>query len=326
MSGRSLACAEPLLLEAFPRHTRCGRKSFIHFPLITGLSCTVLLSLALSTFRRGGQRPSVQEPIFAADEGSMEEQPVDAADEEGTEEEDEGPEVEVFPEDAKEEQVYEEGGKPVPVSIMRNLPWLPSSFNTYPYNGQVPDSLLLPIDKITHGIGRKKNFGPTVKDCPAREFIMKYADHLKTSGRITPPPFTLFAKTCTACELAPLDPDWFYKRVAAVARVYYMKKGKGVKYQWLRSHFGKMNRKKKYNQKKKLASPAIIKVSISQLERIGVVRKNPIEGRSKCISDQGRRELDLIAGQCLTDLGYKIKQEDEAFSESAFSDEISEAS
>ena len=54
-----------------------------------------------------------------------------------------------------------------------------------------------------------------------------------TTITITPfaqqvPKWVDIAKTGIMCELAPQDPDWFYTRVASVARQVYFRPGSGI--------------------------------------------------------------------------------------------------
>eukprot|EP00659_Diplonema_papillatum_P009059 gene9059-14028_t len=68
----------------------------------------------------------------------------------------------------------------------------------------------------------------TLKDADAAKFVAAYAKHLKAQGKLEIPKWTELAKTGTMCELAPQDPDWFFNRVASVARQVYIRSGSGI--------------------------------------------------------------------------------------------------
>ncbi len=58
----------------------------------------------------------------------------------------------------------------------------------------------------------QQRVGVTVKDVPAQEFVVAYAQHLKRAGRLHVPKWADLVKTAPYKELAPYDPDWFYIR------------------------------------------------------------------------------------------------------------------
>ena len=58
----------------------------------------------------------------------------------------------------------------------------------------------------------------SVKDVVAIDFIKAYAEHLKKSGKLEIPEWVDVVKTAKCKELAPMDPNWFYIRAAAIAR------------------------------------------------------------------------------------------------------------
>jgi len=136
--------------------------------------------------------------------------------------------------------------------------------------------------------------GTTVKDVPANDFIVKYAQHLKRSGQITLPKWVDLVKTSTRKELAPYDPDWFYIRTASIARQIYIKPGLGVGA--LARHFGGRKRRGVRRRHFSKASTGIIRRALKELEKIKVVQKVD-EGKGRKITAKGQRDLDRIAGQ-----------------------------
>ena len=54
--------------------------------------------------------------------------------------------------------------------------------------------------------------GVTVKDVAAQDFVIAYAAHLKSIGKIEVPKWADLVKTAAFKELAPYDQDWYYIR------------------------------------------------------------------------------------------------------------------
>jgi len=136
----------------------------------------------------------------------------------------------------------------------------------------------------------------TVRDVSHEKFIAAYAKHLKRSGRVTVPKWVDLVKTGHFKELAPTNPDWYFIRVASLARKVYLKGGVGVG-EYRKIYGGKINRGSRPSRHA-LASGAVIRHALKNLETLKVVEKNPKGGRS--ISSTGQRDLDRIAGQVAT--------------------------
>ncbi len=137
--------------------------------------------------------------------------------------------------------------------------------------------------------------GCTLKDVPAAEFINTYAMYLKRLGQVELPSWVDTVKTGTSRELAPLDPDWFYIRIASIARKIYLNSGTGVG--TFRKTYGASKRRGMKPSRSSKASGGIIRNAINQLERLGVVEKDPRGGRR--ITRKGQAELDGQALACL---------------------------
>mmetsp|Transcript_28299 Transcript_28299/g.28593 ORF Transcript_28299/g.28593 Transcript_28299/m.28593 type:complete len:149 (-) Transcript_28299:39-485(-) len=138
--------------------------------------------------------------------------------------------------------------------------------------------------------------GCTVKDVPAADFIAAYAAHLKKVGAIEVPKYVDYVKTGPRKELAPYDPDWYYVRVASLARRVYCRGGSGV------GAYAKVYGGTKDNGSApchfKRASRSIIRHALQQLEKIGVVEQDANGGRR--ISRKGQAEMDTQASSLLT--------------------------
>merc|ERR1739842_197027 len=88
-------------------------------------------------------------------------------------------------------------------------------------------------------------------------------------------------KTNVAKELAPYDEDWYYTRLASMARHIYVRSPVGV------STVCKMYGVRRNN--------GIAPKGLQNLEQLKLVEKDPNGGRR--LSSQGRRDLDRIAAQ-----------------------------
>eukprot|EP01017_Pseudomicrothorax_dubius_P001500 TRINITY_DN0_c5164_g1_i4.p2 TRINITY_DN0_c5164_g1~~TRINITY_DN0_c5164_g1_i4.p2 ORF type:complete len:163 (+),score=60.45 TRINITY_DN0_c5164_g1_i4:66-554(+) len=143
---------------------------------------------------------------------------------------------------------------------------------------------------------QKKSF--TVKDIPAAEFIRAYAEYLKKSNKVKIPEWVEYIKLGTGKQLAPLDADWVYTRIAAVARKVYLRQNVGVV---ALSHF--FGHKKKFGVREKHHVPVakkIIRWSLQQLEGLGVLskdKKSELKRLSRRVSSEGQRDMDRIADQ-----------------------------
>jgi len=135
----------------------------------------------------------------------------------------------------------------------------------------------------------------TVRDVPADKFIDAYSRFLKRSGRVTVPKWAELVKTGFAKELAPTNPDWFYIRVASVARKLYLSAGIGVE-EFRRIYGAKKNRGSKPGHRT-LGSGAVVRAALKQLEKLAVIEKDPKGGRR--ITVTGQRDLDRISGHVI---------------------------
>uniref|UniRef100_A0A915NSS1 40S ribosomal protein S19 n=2 Tax=Meloidogyne floridensis TaxID=298350 RepID=A0A915NSS1_9BILA len=122
----------------------------------------------------------------------------------------------------------------------------------------------------------------SVKDVDQHEIVDAISTFLKKGGKIKVPEWADLVKLGTNKELAPINPDWYYVRVASIARRLYILYG-GNKRRGVRpNHFV-------------LASGAVIRKSLQSLEAIKWVEKDARGGRK--LSKQGQKDLDRIATQ-----------------------------
>lgn len=137
----------------------------------------------------------------------------------------------------------------------------------------------------------------TVKDIPAADFIRAYADFLKKNNKLDRPQWVDLVKTSKSHQLAPLDDDWLYIRVASLARKIYVRPRTGVK---LLTHI--YGSKKQVGCKRphhETAGGKIIRWSLQQLEKLKVIKKgrktDELKVNSRVISKDGAKDLNRIA-------------------------------
>jgi small subunit ribosomal protein S19e len=134
--------------------------------------------------------------------------------------------------------------------------------------------------------------GVTVRDVDAHKFIKAYAAHLKRSGKLDVPSWVDLVKTSTARELAPLNTDWFYIRVASIARHVYLHPNVGVGALKLIHGSRKNNGVRPSHHVD--ASGSINRKALQALEKLKFLSKDAKGGRR--ITSDGQRDLDHVAG------------------------------
>merc|ERR1712093_621466 len=118
---------------------------------------------------------------------------------------------------------------------------------------------------------------PSVRDVTAEAFIAAYSSHLKRSCKLEIPVWVDVVKTGTGKELAPYDQDWFYIRVAALAKL----------------HGGSVNRGQRPSHHAD-GSRSVERKVLQALEKIGVLEHDTARGGRRITID-GQRDLDRIA-------------------------------
>eukprot|EP01026_Neomeris_dumetosa_P036325 TRINITY_DN2930_c1_g1_i1.p3 TRINITY_DN2930_c1_g1~~TRINITY_DN2930_c1_g1_i1.p3 ORF type:complete len:148 (+),score=16.31 TRINITY_DN2930_c1_g1_i1:84-527(+) len=136
----------------------------------------------------------------------------------------------------------------------------------------------------------------------SEDFIRAYAQHLKSTDKLQLPDWVDIVKTAAHKELAPYDPDWYYIRAASICRKLYIKHNLGVG--MLRRIYGGLNKntgtKSEHYRK---AAGGLIRHILKQLEDAGLVETNE-DGKGRLLTDEGRRDMDLIAGRVPTNYKY----------------------
>jgi len=128
----------------------------------------------------------------------------------------------------------------------------------------------------------------TLRSLPASLFVSVYADFLKKSGRIELPSWLNIVKTGIGKQHAPENVNWFYYRLAALARKFYLNRGKGVGN--LRKEYGCKKRNGSRPSKKVISSGKILRFGLQQLERLNIIYKNR-KGERK-ITKKAKQDMD----------------------------------
>ena len=131
----------------------------------------------------------------------------------------------------------------------------------------------------------------TAYDVPAGSLIEALAKKLADNDKIIPPSWTPFVKTGIHRENAPMDPDWWYTRSAAVLRKVYMNGPIGVE-RLSGCYGGNRDRGSKPNKAVK-GSRSVVRKCLMQLEEAGLVAKDRNKGR--VVTNEGRALLDNTA-------------------------------
>ena len=125
---------------------------------------------------------------------------------------------------------------------------------------------------------------------PADALIKRLAKELEEKKIITNPEWSGWVKTGHFKEDKPLEKDWFFIRSGAVLRKMYMSEPIGV--QALRKKFGRNKNRGSKPNKAALASGAIIRLIVQQLESSGLIEKTESNGRK--LSLNGKKFVDTI--------------------------------
>jgi small subunit ribosomal protein S19e len=139
----------------------------------------------------------------------------------------------------------------------------------------------------------------TAYDVPTDVLIGKLSGYIKGNIKeVTPPEWATYVKTGSHVERVPQVPDWWYVRTASLLRKLYMEGPIGV--QRLRKEYGGRKRKGDAPAHHKKAGGSIIRTSLQQLEKAGLVDK--VEKSGRVVSKKGRSLLDAMSTQIKKDL------------------------
>merc|ERR1712121_486532 len=132
-----------------------------------------------------------------------------------------------------------------------------------------------------------------VKDVDQQVFTKALAAFLKKSGKVKLPEWVDIVKTNVAKELAPYDEDWYYTRLASMARHIYVRSPVGVS--TVCKIYGVRRNNGSAPSHWRAGSGTVARKALQNLEQLKLVEKDPNGGRR--LSSQGRRDLDRIPAQ-----------------------------
>ena len=145
----------------------------------------------------------------------------------------------------------------------------------------------------------------TIYDVPADVLIGKIGSYIKENIKeVTPPKWAAYIKTGIHVERVPQLPDWWYVRNASLLRKLYIDGPIGV--QRLRKEYGGRKRKGNTPAHHRKSGGSIIRTSLQQLEKAGLVDK--VEKKGRVISKKGQSLLDAMSTQIKKDLTREIPE------------------
>jgi small subunit ribosomal protein S19e len=140
---------------------------------------------------------------------------------------------------------------------------------------------------------------PTPFQVPVDIFIEKLAKYLRENvGEVSPPTWSLTAKTGSHLERPPQQPDWWFRRCASLLRKLYVHPPIGV--QRLRVEYGGRKRKGRRIEHSRKSGGSSIREPLQQLEKAGLVSKQEKEGRK--LTREGIGILNRISGEVLKEI------------------------
>ncbi|CAJ0961363.1 unnamed protein product, partial [Mesorhabditis belari] len=131
----------------------------------------------------------------------------------------------------------------------------------------------------------------SAKDVDSAEIVKHIAHFLKKSGKVKVPENADLVKLGQSKELAPIDPDWYFIRCAAIARRLY---GRSTGVGGLRKIYGGKLRRGVRPNHWIAGCGSVCRRALQTLEQLKWVEK-AAEGKGRILSKQGRKDLDRIA-------------------------------
>jgi small subunit ribosomal protein S19e len=135
-------------------------------------------------------------------------------------------------------------------------------------------------------------------DVPPGLLIERLKEHLEKEAKVKPPEWARFARTGAHTEKAPVQKDWWYRRVAAVLRKVYVQGPVGTTH--LAAEFGGRRDDGSAPYHPRRGSRSIAREAMQQLEALGYVSK--IDKKGRTITPAGRKLLDGLSHHILLEL------------------------
>jgi len=132
----------------------------------------------------------------------------------------------------------------------------------------------------------------TAYDVPSDLLIRRITEYLKVNvPEVTPPDWAPFAKTSSHSERPPDPRDWWHIRCASLLRKIYVLGPVGIAR--LRKEYGGRKGKGNVGKHKTRGGGAVVRDSLQQLEKAGLVRT--VEKRGRVLTGEGKSLLDRLA-------------------------------
>lgn len=145
----------------------------------------------------------------------------------------------------------------------------------------------------------------TPNDVPASKLIKRLARHLRENvDAVTPPSWTIAAKTGSHVEKQPQDPDWWYIRCAAILRKIYVHGPAGI--EKLRAEYGGGKRRGGTPQHASKAGGSAVRKVLQQLEAAGLVETSKPHGRA--VTKNGRKLLQELAEEVAKEMTEQLPE------------------
>ena len=129
-----------------------------------------------------------------------------------------------------------------------------------------------------------------MKDVSTHDFVAAFAQHLKKSGKVEVPDYVDYVKTGVSKELAPYDEDWYFVRMASVARRVYVGNKSGINA--LRRAYGGNYRRGVRTETFSMGGGKVIRNCLQTLQKLKFVEEY---NGTRRISSAGRRAMDQVA-------------------------------
>ena len=138
----------------------------------------------------------------------------------------------------------------------------------------------------------------TVYDVPPGLLIERLKDQLEKDAKIKPPEWAKFSRTGVHTEKAPVQRDWWYRRVAAVLRKVYVNGPVGSTR--LAAEFGGRRDDGSAPYHPRRGSRSVAREAMQQLESLGYLAK--LDKRGRTITAAGRKLLDNLSHEILLEM------------------------
>ena len=136
-------------------------------------------------------------------------------------------------------------------------------------------------------------------DVPADTLIDRLSGYFKENvDEIQPPEWAAYVKTGSHVERMPQNPDWWYVRTGSLLRKLYMNGPVGVSR--LRKDYGEKKRRGVRPNHFRKSGGSVIRKSLQQLEKAGLVTKDGLKGR--IVTGKGRSLIDAMSTQVKREL------------------------